>query len=167
MMKSPLIRKCIYVTRALIKQSVPVQNIFPQMFCWLEVCSSTHGHVLAWEGEQRPSSQLFLQAPAHLLTLTSQQSSFFMLPVHFIYFLNHFCELHDYCTHNHRRVEVIILKAFLQCMHSDQDVICISYPLTPCPKIETKHSVMSDCFELVLIWLEISHKAALVRRDYV
>lgn len=123
--------------------------------CWPGRASSAHPHSSSFR---------------HQLTYSRWHlswSSFFMLPVHFIYFLNHFCELHDYCTHNHRRVEVIILKAFLQCMHSDQDVICISYPLTPCPKIETKHSVMSDCFELVLIWLEISHKAALVRRDYV
>lgn len=65
---------------------------------------------------------------------------------------NHFWEAHDYyCACNHGGVEVILLEAFLQCVHSDQDVICISYPPTPCPEIETKHSVMSDCFELVLI----------------
>lgn len=84
-----------------------------------------------------------------------------------LFFRNRFCEPHDYRARNHCCVEVIILKAFLQCVHSDQDIICILYPLTPCPKTETKHSVMSDCFELVLIWLEISHKATLVHRDYV
>lgn len=59
------------------------------------------------------------------------------------------------------------LNPFLHHTISDQDVTSIASPLTPDSKRETKHSVIPGCFELVLIWLEMSHKATLVCRDYV